>query len=199
MKVEVFDPSGNNIEHTGEPGEMVITRPHPSLPIAFWGDESGEKLYKAYFDFYPGKRILPVVKRRIAADYRTVGLWRQGDFIVVNPATKGIMVQGRSDGVLNPSGVRFGSGEIYTVLDKFSSILDDSLCIGQRRPQDKDERVLLFVKLRPGQTFTAALDNNIKTTIRKGLSARHVPAYIFAVDDIPVRIVCRLCARGLFC
>ena len=58
MKVEVFDPSGKNIEHTGEPGELVITRPHVSLPIAFWGDDSGKKLYKAYFDFYPGQWII---------------------------------------------------------------------------------------------------------------------------------------------
>ena len=54
MKVEVFDPSGNNIEHTGQPGELVCTRPHPSLPIAFWGDESGQKLRDAYFSTYPG-------------------------------------------------------------------------------------------------------------------------------------------------
>lgn len=55
MKVEVFDASGNNIEHTGVPGELVCTRPHVSLPVAFWGDESGEKFRKAYFDHFPGK------------------------------------------------------------------------------------------------------------------------------------------------
>jgi acetoacetyl-CoA synthetase len=107
---------------------------------------------------------------------------------VVNPQTKGIIIQGRSDGVLNPSGVRFGSGEIYTVLEQFSSILDDSLCIGQRRPQDIDERVLLFVKMRKGKEFTKHLEGRIRAAIRKGLSARHVPAYIFEVADIPVRI-----------
>jgi acetoacetyl-CoA synthetase len=93
-----------------------------------------------------------------------------------------------SDGVLNPSGVRFGSGEIYTVLETFSSSVDDSLCIGQRRPQDKDERVLLFLKMRPGQKFTPKLVADITTAIRKGLSARHVPSYIFEVSDIPVRL-----------
>lgn len=55
MKVEVFDPSGHNIEHSGQPGELVCTRPHVSLPIAFWGDESGEKLKEAYFSTYPGE------------------------------------------------------------------------------------------------------------------------------------------------
>jgi acetoacetyl-CoA synthetase len=60
MKVEVFDASGNNIEHTGEPGEMVCTRPHISLPVSFWGDDSGEKFRKAYFDHFPGKSADPL-------------------------------------------------------------------------------------------------------------------------------------------
>ena len=99
-----------------------------------------------------------------------------------------------SDGVLNPSGVRFGSGEIYTILETFSGSMDDSLCIGQRRPQDKDERVLLFLKMRPGCKFTPELVADIKNSIRKGLSARHVPSYIFEVSDIPVRL-----SRFLLC
>ena len=76
MKVEIFDPSGRNIEDTGEPGELVCTRPHPSLPIYFWGDEGDKKLRAAYFDTYPGT-------------------WRQGDFIVKNPKTQGFMILGR--------------------------------------------------------------------------------------------------------
>lgn len=91
-----------------------------------------------------------------------------------------------SDGVLNPSGVRFGSGEIYNVLEQFSSVIDDSLCVGQRRSQDKDERVLLFLKMRQGQKFTAQLEARIRSAIRTALSARHVPAYIFEIEDIPV-------------
>lgn len=93
-----------------------------------------------------------------------------------------------SDGVLNPSGVRFGSGEIYTVMEQFSTFIDDSLCIGQRRQHDKDERVLLFLKMRSGFKFTLELETAIKKAIRKGLSARHVPAYVFEVSDIPVSI-----------
>ena len=54
MKVEVYDSDGNNIEHTGQPGELVCTRPHPSLPLAFWGDDTGKKLREAYFSMYPG-------------------------------------------------------------------------------------------------------------------------------------------------
>ena len=126
-----------------------------------------------------------------------------------NPDTKGFIILGRrfvqllcrgaeithicrvaltSDGVLNPSGVRFGSAEIYTVLENFREELDDSLCIGQRRPEDKDERVLLFIKMRPGYKFSDALVNRIKKDIRKALSPRHVPAYVFEIEDIPVSL-----------
>ncbi|KAF5351992.1 hypothetical protein D9756_007624 [Leucocoprinus leucothites] len=169
QSVEVFDPNGNNIEHMGQPGELVCTKPHPSLPLFFWGDDTGEKLRDAYFSTYPG-------------------IWRQGDFMVVNPQTKGILILGRSDGVLNPSGVRFGSGEIYTVLEKFSSVFDDTLCVGQRRAQDQDERVLLFVKMRDGQRFTPKLEEQVRNTIRTALSARHVPAYIFEIGEIPYTV-----------
>jgi acetoacetyl-CoA synthetase len=133
------------------------------------------------------------------------GVWRQGDFVVKNPKTNGFIFLGRryrlsiscmhlqiyhfhSDGVLNPSGVRFGSGEIYTVLESFSDELDDSLCVGQRRTQDPDERVLLFLKMRAGRTLTPALIDRIKSAIKTSLSARHVPAYVFETTDIPVRI-----------
>ena len=94
--------------------------------------------------------------------------------------------------MLNPSGVRFGSAEIYTVLESFSDELDDSLCVGQRRTQDPDERVLLFLKMRAGRTLTPALIDRIKSAIKTSLSARHVPAYVFETTEIPVRI----CRRG---
>ena len=122
-----------------------------------------------------------------------------------NPTTQGLLILGRryaltappdsqtalilvlSDGVLNPSGVRFGSAEIYSVLEQFREELEDTLCVGQRRPEDKDERVLLFVKMRPGVPFGEPLKARLREAIRKGLSARHVPAYIFEIQDIPVR------------
>jgi acetoacetyl-CoA synthetase len=88
--------------------------------------------------------------------------------------------------VLNPSGVRFGSGEIYGVLAHFSNVIDESICVGQRRPQDANERVLLFLNMCAGQALTSTLERDIRSAIRSALSARHVPAHIFAVDDIPV-------------
>jgi hypothetical protein len=90
--------------------------------------------------------------------------------------------------VLNPSGVRFGSGEIYSVLERseFAARIDDAICVGQRRPQDKDERVLLFIKMRPGQALDQPFEQAIRATIKGALSARHVPAYILEVKEIPV-------------
>lgn len=74
-------------------------------------------------------------------------------------------------------------------MEQFTEKVDDSLCVGQRRPQDTDERVLLFLKMRQGYTFDMALVNKVKEAIRLALSARHVPAYIFEVEDIPVSII----------
>ena len=93
-----------------------------------------------------------------------------------------------SDGVLNPSGVRFGSGEIYSVLERseFAARIDDAICVGQRRPQDEDERVLLFIKMRPDQKLDQSFAHAIRAAIRAALSARHVPAHIFEVKEIPV-------------
>ncbi|KAN0138374.1 acetoacetate-CoA ligase [Lactarius tabidus] len=169
MAVGIFDEAGKDISETGHAGELVCTRPHPSIPVRFWGDDArGSKFLKAYFDTYPG-------------------VWCHGDFIVMNPRTKGYIIHGRSDGVLNPSGVRFGSGEIYGVLERpvFSARIDDTICVGQRRPQDNDERVLLFIKMRAGHTLDQSFEEAIRSAIGTSLSKRHVPSYIFEVEEIP--------------
>lgn len=101
-----------------------------------------------------------------------------------------------SDGVLNPSGVRMGSGEIYSVMERFSDVFDDTLCVGQRRPEDKDERILLFVKMRPGYGFSEELAEKIRVAIRQSLSARHVPSYILPVEDIPVSLMMMIAMRN---
>jgi acetoacetyl-CoA synthetase len=100
--------------------------------------------------------------------------------------------------VLNPSGVRFGSGEIYGVLERsvFSARIDDVICVGQRRPQDKDERVLLFVKMRAGHKLDQSFEEAIRSAIRTSLSKRHLPSYIFEVEEIPVS-ACGLLLGGV--
>lgn len=85
---------------------------------------------------------------------------------------------------MNPSGVRFGSGEIYNIIRLFPEV-EDSICAGQRRPQDRDETVILFLKLRPKEKKTTGLKDRIKRKIRENLSGRHVPRHVFYVEDIP--------------
>ena len=106
---------------------------------------------------------------------------------MIHPATKQLFFLGRSDGILNPSGIRFGSAEIYNIIEQeFEAEVEDSLCVGQRRPADNDERVFLFLKMREEKSFTSDLVNMVKEAIRKGLSARHVPKFIFPTAQIPV-------------
>ncbi len=105
---------------------------------------------------------------------------------MIHPVTKNIIFLGRADGVLNPSGVRFGSGEIYSVLEAEFPQLADTICVGQRRPLDEDESVMLFVMMKSGHQFTQQLVRDVKAAIRKGLSPRHVPKYVFETPDIPV-------------
>ena len=90
--------------------------------------------------------------------------------------------------MLNPSGVRFGSGEIYSVRERseFASRIHDAICVGQHRPKDEDERVLLFIKMRPNQKLDRSFEQAIRTAIRAVLSPRHVPAHILEVKEIPV-------------
>lgn len=118
----------------------------------------------------------------------SLDVWTHGDFISIHPVTKQILFHGRSDGVLNPSGVRFGSAEIYNVIEtQFAKEIQDSVCVGQRRPQDADESVMLFLLMRPGREFSRDLVQRVREAIRKALSARHVPKYIFETKEIPVR------------
>lgn len=103
--------------------------------------------------------------------------------------TGNISFLGRADGVLNPSGVRFGSAEIYSVIERrFANRVHDSLCVGQRRPADQDETVMLFLLMKPGHRFDTALVSEVREAIRRDLSKRHVPKYIFETPEIPVSL-----------
>ena len=173
MAVAVFDYAGNDITGSGEAGDLVCTTPFPAQPVMFWppGPIGLEKYRKSYFEAF-GPSI-----------------WHHGDFVRLNPQTGGVVMLGRSDGVLKPSGVRFGSAEIYNVLLKhFADEIEDSLCVGRRREGvDTDETVVLFVKLVPGSTMNASnLAARIQAVIRKELSPRHVPGIIDACPEIPV-------------
>ncbi len=163
MKVEAYDEEGNSI--VGRTGELVCTLPAPSMPIYFWNDPDNTKYRDAYFDMYPG-------------------IWRHGDWIEITEHG-GVIIYGRSDATLKPSGVRIGTAEIYRQVEMIPEVLD-SLVVGQ--DWDSDMRIILFVKLREGIQLTDELATRIKTTIRQNTSPRHVPTKIIAVDDIPYTI-----------
>ncbi|KAL8697060.1 MAG: hypothetical protein Q9201_007328 [Fulgogasparrea decipioides] len=167
MAVEAWDYQGNDITDTGEAGDLVCVRAFPCQPVAFWGADGDEKYRKSYFETFPG-------------------VWHHGDFVRFNPQTGGLIMLGRSDGVLKPAGVRFGSSEIYNVLLKHFLQIEDALCVGRRRLADKDEVVVLFVKMIQGSELSEQLAQDIKSVIRKELSARHVPAIVDECPEIPV-------------
>ncbi|CAK1366539.1 unnamed protein product [Cercospora beticola] len=177
MKVEAYDQEiegGKGVQGKalplGEPGELVCTKGFPTQPNKFWGDESGEKYFNSYFGKYDN-------------------VWTHGDFIMFHPKTGQVWVLGRSDGVLNPSGVRFGSAEIYNCLDNnFPDELQDSICVGQRRPQDHDESVMLFLLMKPGKKFTQDLVRKVKEAIGRDCGKRCVPRYVFETPEIPTTI-----------
>ena len=161
MKVKAYDEKGKPVYD--QQGELVCEAPAPPMPLHFWNDPTGEKYKSAYFEVYPN-------------------VWRHGDYIVFHSDTKGITFYGRSDAVLKPSGVRIGTAEIYNVVDRLGEVAD-SLVIGQN--YKGDQRVLLFVQLRPGNKLTDALKDKIKKTLREQASPRHVPAVIMEAPDIP--------------
>ncbi|GAA5848329.1 hypothetical protein JCM8547_004479 [Rhodosporidiobolus lusitaniae] len=167
MDLESWDDDGNHA--VDRQGDMVVCKPFPNMPIGFWPlNEEGRARYRAaYYEAYPHKQ--PAV-------------WTHGDWIEVSSLTGGVMVYGRSDGVLNPGGVRFGSSEIYSVVEKIEEI-EDCLAIGQKLP-DGDERFVLFVKPVKAPLTTTVKDK-IKASIRANLSTRHVPAVIVELAKIP--------------
>jgi acetoacetyl-CoA synthetase len=160
MQVEVFDDVGRAIK--GEPGELVCTRPFPSMPIGFWNDPDGARYRAAYFERFPDT-------------------WCHGDWSI-ETESGGFVILGRSDAVLNPGGVRIGTAEIYAQVEAFDEILE-AIAIGQS--WEGDVRVVLFVKLAPGAGLDDALIARLRTRIREQASPRHVPARIVEVADIP--------------
>lgn len=165
----------------GTPGELVATAAFVNMPCFFWGDSAGSS---------PAPAAPPGSRYHSSYFARFDHVWTHGDFCIIHPKTRNIHFMGRADGVLNPSGVRFGSSEIYAVVDAhFSDHITDSLCVGQRRHTDMDESVMLFVLMRNGQALDKNLVRDIKAAIAKELSKRHVPKYIFEMPELPVSTV----------
>ena len=160
MQVEIFDDEGNAV--VGTPGELVCTRPFPSMPVGFWNDPGGARYRAAYFERFPG-------------------IWCHGDWCH-ETESGGFVIHGRSDAVLNPGGVRIGTAEIYAQVEAFEEILE-AIAIAQS--WEDDVRVVLFVKMVSGSALDEVLRAKLRTRIRQNASPRHVPARIVEVEDIP--------------
>jgi acetoacetyl-CoA synthetase len=160
MAVAVFDEAGRRV--VGEKGELVCTRPFPSMPVGFWNDPGGAKYRAAYFERFPN-------------------VWTHGDWAEETPSG-GFIIHGRSDATLNPGGVRIGTAEIYRQVETLDAVVE-ALAVGQ--DWDNDVRVILFVVLKPGLSLTETLTAEIKARIRSHCTPRHVPAKIIQVPEIP--------------
>lgn len=163
MDVKVFNEEGKSVKQ--EKGELVCESPFPSMPIFFWNDPDRNKYRSAYFDRFPN-------------------VWCHGDFAEITE-NEGLVIYGRSDATLNPGGVRIGTADIYSVLETIPQVAD-SVIIGQ--DWKDDVRVVLFVKLKDGESLTENLKLEIKNKIKDHTSPRHVPAILLEVPEIPYTV-----------
>jgi acetoacetyl-CoA synthetase len=158
--VEAWDEDGNAV--VDEVGELVITKPMPSMPIYFWDDEDGERLRESYFEMYPG-------------------IWRHGDWIRITDRGTAI-ITGRSDSTINRGGIRMGTAEIYRAvlaLDEITDALVVDIAKGD------DAWMPLFVVLREGEELNEDLEKAIAKRVREDCSPRHVPSEVFQVAEVP--------------
>jgi acetoacetyl-CoA synthetase len=164
MAVDVFDDRGRPVRLI--PGELVCTRPFPSMPIGFWDDPDGSKYKAAYFDHFPG-------------------VWRHGDWAEIT-RHRGYIIYGRSDATLNPGGVRIGTAEIYRQVEQLPEVIE-SVAVGQEIDAGSagDVRIVLFVKLQPGLTLDDGLCERITSRLRENTTPLHIPKKILQVEDIP--------------
>ena len=158
--VESWDGDGKPL--IGEVGELVITRPMPSMPVFFWGDESGERYRDSYFGMYPG-------------------VWRHGDWIEITPRQTAI-IYGRSDSTINRGGIRMGTSEIYRAVLALDEVVD-ALVVDV--PREGNDWMPLFVVLREGASLDEDLERQIKRRVREDCSPRHVPDEIRQISEVP--------------
>jgi acetoacetyl-CoA synthetase len=159
--VESWDEDGKPL--IGEMGELVITKPMPSMPLFFWGDEDGSRLEESYFSMYPG-------------------IWRHGDWIEITERGTAI-IYGRSDSTINRGGIRMGTSEIYSAVLGVEDVVD-ALVVDVPR-DGGDSWMPLFVVLRDGESLTDDLVAEIKKRIREDCSPRHTPNEIRAIEEVP--------------
>ena len=160
LNVDIFGENGKSQKN--KKGELVCKNPFPSMPLKFWNDKQDKKYREAYFNRFPN-------------------IWHHGDFAEIKN-TRGFIIHGRSDTTLNPGGVRLGTAEIYSEVEKFKEI-KESIVVGQS--WDNDVRIILFIVMQPKYQLTENLVNKIKIEIRKNASPRHVPSKVIEVRDIP--------------
>ncbi|MFF4963297.1 acetoacetate--CoA ligase [Streptomyces sp. NPDC001222] len=161
VALAAYDGAGRPV--LDQVGELVVTRPMPSMPLYFWNDPDGSRYHDAYFAAYPG-------------------VWRHGDWITLT-SHGSVIVHGRSDATLNRNGVRLGSADIHDIVERLPEITE-ALVIGTEEP-DGGYWMPLFVVPAPGVTLDDALREKIRDAIRAGASPRHVPDEILAVPAIP--------------
>ena len=160
LDVDVLSDKGKSLKN--RKGELVCKNPFPSMPLKFWNDKNDIKLKSAYFN-------------------RFKNIWHHGDYAEIKNSG-GYIIHGRSDTTLNPGGVRLGTAEIYSEVEKFKEI-KESIVVGQS--WDNDVRIVLFIVMSKNYSLTAELINKIKLQIKKNASPRHVPSKIIVVKDIP--------------
>jgi acetoacetyl-CoA synthetase len=159
--IAAYDAAGEPV--TGEVGELVLTKPMPSMPVGFWHDPDGARYRDSYFDMYPG-------------------IWRHGDWIEILP-DGGCVIYGRSDATLNRGGVRMGTSEFYRVVEAFPEV-SDSLVVDTGR-LGADGKLILYVMPAPGYELDDELAGRLRSALRSKLSPRHVPEEIHQVPGIP--------------
>ena len=162
LGMDVQSVSDDGRAALGERGELVCATPFPSMPIGFWNDPDGAKYRAAYFARFPGK-------------------WHHGDFIEIFEDGASV-IHGRSDATLNPGGVRIGTAEIYRAIQGVPGVAE-AIAVG--RQTGADERIVLFVVLKPGHVLDEHLEKAIRARIRNEVSPRHVPAEIHPIAEIP--------------
>jgi len=160
--VVAFDEQGEEI--VDEVGELVITKPMPSMPVSFWNDPDGRRLREAYFEDFPGR-------------------WRHGDWVRATPRGS-FVIYGRSDSTLNRGGVRMGTADFYAVVEGLDEVVD-SLVVDTSELGGLEEGALLcFLVLTPGVSL-ADVESGLRRALRSELSPRHVPDRFVVVDAIP--------------